>query len=283
MTSYSPHRVFLIIAVAILAIVQTLDNYYAARYHCIDNRQVEKTQQSDRIFVVSLQGTPGVHKSNLGRLDSFTEALTKSCGFTPAFEVCDGVYNSRRGYGPTLSFLFCLEKAQLMNFNVTIIFEDDARINNNGVTFCDQGYRQRYIWSQLPSDTFIAFLGGHSWKYSGLERRGEGKYQFIELKASWGAYAYAVPKNSLRLLIDTLKEEVIHGTRKDGIHQHHNFISPETAFYTAAEAHQKKIYVVKPLLVWHEGGYSNTWQKERVNITGYEVLDQSKCVLGVKC
>lgn len=232
------------------------------------NTQVEK-MQIDKIFVISLQNTPGVHESNLGRLDKFSKAWTEACGFAPSFEICDGVYNSHRGYGPTLSFLFCLEKAQFMNINVTVLFEDDARLGERAIDFCHKSYRRENLWRNLPSDTFLAFLGGHSWEYTGKEIRG-GSYRFHELSLSFGAYAYAIPHDSLRTLIDMFKGEIVYGHRENGIHQHHDWLSPERAFYIAAKAHNKKIYSIDPLLIWHEGGFSNTWQRERGNITGNE-------------
>lgn len=236
--------------------------------------------QHDRIFVVSLQGTPGVHKSNSRRLDKFSEAWKKSCGFDFDFEHCPGVHDERRGYGPSLSFLFCLERAQQMDVNVSVIFEDDARPFEGSPEVCNEMIRQR-MWSHLPLDTFIAFLGGHSWNFTGPSQ-GDESHQYRDVSSSWGAYAFAVPRSTLHPLIATLKDQIVYGYQKDGVHKHHNYLSPEEAFYDAAKKTNKKIYAVHPLHVWHEGGFSNTWKKDRGSIVGIEEATPD-CPLGSTC
>jgi len=61
---------------------------------------------------------------------------------------------------------------------------------------------------------------------------------------------------------------------------HHNSLDPEPTFYRAAREYRKKIYAFNPLVIWHEGGYSNTWGKVRGNITGLETKKQGIKVSG---
>mmetsp|Transcript_27031 Transcript_27031/g.39553 ORF Transcript_27031/g.39553 Transcript_27031/m.39553 type:complete len:166 (-) Transcript_27031:1922-2419(-) len=99
----------------------------------------QQKQPYDGIFVISLQGTPNADPHNEGRLDDFKKAWRKSCGSDPEINVCPGVMDDRRGYGLTRSWLNCLQMAKNMNLEVTMVFEDDARLFDNvsSLNFCD--------------------------------------------------------------------------------------------------------------------------------------------------
>jgi hypothetical protein len=224
------------------------------------------------VFVISLQGTSGVDYHNEGRLDAFQSKWQESCKLAPPthIEHCPGVFDSRRGYGVTLSLLLCLERAKEFNLDVTVILEDDARLFDSPADFCDIAKRKEHYWNRLPSDTFIAFLGGHNWEYPSKEAE-ESTSQYKELKMSFGAYAFAVPRDSLVSVLNEIKDDVVHGFRDmNGKHLHRDFLSPERTFYRTCTKHNKRIYVVNPLVIWHEGGFSNTWMKNRASITGNE-------------
>lgn len=234
------------------------------------------------IFVISMQGTPGVDARNEGRFDEFQSKWNASCNTsnnhtaTPITHTnivhCPGVYEPRRGYGLTLSWLLCLERAKDYDLDVTVIFEDDARLFDRSVdSFCDWKVRQKEYWQHLPKDAFLAFLGGHNWEYPSKTIENDVETKYKELKLSFGTYAFAVPRDSLQSLLDTIKEDIVGGFRdENGKHLHHNFLSPERSWYRAAERKGKKIYGVNPLVIWHEGGFSNTWKKDRGSITGEE-------------
>mmetsp|Transcript_17080 Transcript_17080/g.28973 ORF Transcript_17080/g.28973 Transcript_17080/m.28973 type:complete len:350 (+) Transcript_17080:45-1094(+) len=120
------------------------------------------------IFVVSLQGTPGAHESNNGRLDLFKEKWQIACGSSSAstnIEHCPALFDKRRGYGLTQAWIFCLWRARQLDEGAAIFLEDDARLFENSTQeFCDINKRGELL-SKLPSDTFVAFLGCHTWSY----------------------------------------------------------------------------------------------------------------------
>lgn len=224
------------------------------------------------VFVISLQGTSGVDYRNEGRLDAFRSKWQESCKLAPPtyIEHCPGVFDSRRGYGVTLSLLLCLQHAKEFNLDVTVILEDDARLFEHSTDFCDIAKRKEKYWDGLPRDTFIAFMGGHNWEYPSKEAE-ESIAQYKELTLSFGAYAFAVPRDSLDSVLDEIKDDVVHGFRNvNGKHLHRDFLSPERTFYRTSAKYNKRIYAVNPLAFWHEGGFSNTWMKNRASITGNE-------------
>jgi hypothetical protein len=240
----------------------------------------QQKQPYDGIFVISLQGTPNADPHNEGRLDDFKKAWRKSCGSDPEINVCPGVMDDRRGYGLTRSWLNCLQMARNMNLEVTMVFEDDARLFDNvsSLNFCDAEKRQGKVWQNVPEDTFIAFLGGHTWTYADQgvkkkERLGSQHSQYLETSFSYGTYGFAVPRRSLDTLLNTIKDDLAHGfIDEDGVRQS-EFLSPEKSWYGKAREVGKKMYAIHPLAVWHEGGFSNTWKIDRESITGEEEDD----------
>lgn len=238
----------------------------------------KKQQQHnfDGIFVISLQDTPNSDLHNEGRLDSFKEAWRKSCGsLDPEIRLCPGVLDDRRGYGLTLSWLTCLQMAMSMNLEVTMIFEDDARLfdNESALDFCDVEKRRSKVWVDLPEDTFIAFLGGHTWTYDQEPDSSLQPSKFLQTSFSYGTYGFAVPRQSLDTLLETIKGDIAHGfVDEEGVRQT-EFLSPEKSWYGKARDVGKKMYAIHPLAVWHHGGFSNTWKMDRESITGEEEDD----------
>jgi hypothetical protein len=245
----------------------------------LSHERAKKQNFFDGIFVISLQGVANSDAHNKGRLDSFKEAWRKSCGsLDPGIRVCPGVVDERRGYGLTRSWLDCLQMARDMNFGVTMIFEDDARLfdNESALDFCDVGKRQSKVWGNLPEDTFIAFLGGHTWTYD----HEPDSSRFRQAYFSYGTYGFAVPRQSLDVLLETFKGDIAHGfVDENGVRQT-EFLSPEKSFYGKARDVGKKVYAINPLAVWHQGGFSNTWKVDRESITGDEEDDDGDYDVG---
>ena len=219
-------------------------------------------ESGDGIFVISLQGVPGADKRNEGRLDAFSQAWERSCGSPPKIHHCPGVMDARRGYGLTRSWLQCLEMARTMDLDVTIIFEDDARLfeRDSSLSFCNATARKTEFWSRLPDDTFLVFLGGHTWTYadgegeSGGGSSGLGEYR--EASSSYGTYGFALPRKSFDEILGTIRNDTDHGFVDEKGVIHTNFLSPERSWYLKAKVFGKKIYAASPLTVWHEGGFS---------------------------
>jgi len=223
------------------------------------------------IFVISLQGTPGAHESNDGRLDLFKEKWRIACGSSSAstnIEHCPAPFDKRRGYGLTQAWIFCLWRARQLDEEAAIFLEDDARLfENRTQEFCDVNKRGELL-SKLPSDTFLAFLGGHTWSYE------DSAVPFRRVRNSYGTYGFLVPRNSIDDFHAALTHGLLHGSKDRKQNVHHNSLDPEPTFYRAAREYRKKIYAFNPLVIWHEGGYSNTWGKVRGNITGLETKKQ---------
>ncbi len=241
-------------------------------------------QPYDGIFVISLQGTPNADPHNEGRLDSFKSAWRKHCGTDPEINICPGVMDERRGYGLTKSWLNCLTVAQSLELEVTMIFEDDARLFDNeaSLDFCDAEQRRRNVWDPLPKDTFIAFLGGHTWTYKDPKQKellasssssSSRPSQYLETTFSYGTYGFAVPRRSLDTLLNTIKSDLTNGFIDEGGVRQAEFLSPEKSWYGKAREVGSKIYAIHPLAIWHEGGFSNTWKMDRGSITGEEEDD----------
>mmetsp|Transcript_18292 Transcript_18292/g.27712 ORF Transcript_18292/g.27712 Transcript_18292/m.27712 type:complete len:305 (+) Transcript_18292:153-1067(+) len=262
------------------------------------SRLGEKKERVDGIFVVSLQGSTGADDRNEGRLDAFKEKWRRSCGgATPPIYHCPGVIDARRGYGLTISWLRCLERAKQMDLEVNVIFEDDARLfeRPESLSFCDAEKRRSTLWSGLPEDAFVTFLGGHDWKYRNADEEEGGTtndvvpnslasdfiIRFQETSFFFRTYGFAVSRHGLDLLLETIRGDVANGWRdEDGV-LHTEFLSPEKSWYRVARDRGKKMYAAHPLIVWHEGGFSNTWKKDRGSITGEEVNDVGGGIRGV--
>ncbi|KAL7526168.1 hypothetical protein ACHAWF_001656 [Thalassiosira exigua] len=239
-------------------------------------RAIPDANATEGIFVVSMQGTPGVDKRNARRLDAFKRKWKEKCGTVPEIRHCPGVYHPRRGFGVTTSFYFCLIEAQERDLDVTVVFEDDARLEAKAAAFCDGEHRRRELYSNLPDDTFVAHLGGHGWIYQndpgGEADRQDGTdspYRFRPSSKSYGAYGYVVPRKSLRHLLEMFEFDLVNGmVHWNGTHKTHGSVSPEYSFYRYAELRGETVYAVDPLVVWHEGGFSNTWGNQRNEIRG---------------
>lgn len=248
-----------------LIVIVTFFHFYLNSLKLCGGKEEEEEKNNaltiDRIFVVSMQNTLSADSRNQGRFDQFMESWEKSCGHPIDVEYCHGINDPRRGFGLTLSFLLCLLRAKDMNLDVTIIFEDDARLNEMALDFCDADQRRMNYWSMLPKDAMLVFLGGHSWEYSNPPQGNKAQYR--ETSMSFGTYGYAVPKSGLRSLINAVEEDLVTGGHRDknGLLVSSDYLSPEHNWYRAAKSIGMKIYSIDPLTVWHQGGFSNTWKK----------------------
>lgn len=198
------------------------------------------------MYVVSLQRVKNAHPSNKHRLDKFISAWEDVCGVKPEVHVCDGVLDNRRGFGVTQAFVACLDQAMKNNDDYALFFEDDARLVNSELcTGVD--------WSDTPEDTFLVMLGGHAWKYA--YPSSEEKYR--KMLESYGLYGFMVPVRNMQNLRAGWDQDLTKNVAT---------LSPDVSWYKHAAAAGKSVYAREPLLVWHEGGYSNTWQRYRGNI-----------------
>ena len=142
-----------------------------------------------------------------------------------------------------------------------------THIYDKETTFCDNE-RRKELWTNIPSDTLLIFLGGHSWVYP--NKKTNYSEVFKESSLSFGAYGLAVPHQSINILSAVLEEAIRRGfSDENGVH-HRDFLSPERIWYRLAQRINKKNYAVDPLIVWHEGGFSNTWGRMRGDLTGVE-------------
>jgi len=257
----------IIVGAITFLLLATLLLYSIVIMHIFGSGSVNNNKSSnDKIFVISLQGTPNADPHNEGRLDVFKNAWKMNCGGTvPKITHCPGVMDARRGYGLTLSLLNCFQVAKTMGLDVTMIFEDDARLfdRESSLNFCSAEKRKSKVWAGLPEDAFIAFLGGHEWKYAEDPNDGDvggkggdmGISRFVRTQFSYGAYGFAVPRQSLDQLLETIKEDLAHGFLDENGVRHTEFLSPVKSWYRRAALVNKKIYAVHPLAVWHEGEF----------------------------
>lgn len=221
-----------------------------------------REETTNAIFVVSLQGTPGANKRNQLRLDKFRDIVRDSCGGNaPEIIHCPGIDDNRRGYGLTAAHLICFRKAIEMDQEVSFFFEDDARPFQDDVKkFCELISASMDISEYSPGDSMLTFLGGHHWQTNELSTRSN----LLESYFSFGTYAFAVPRRTLKLLLVNAENDLVNGFRDEkNKYLHSNFLSPERSWYRLAQTLGLKVYLINPLLVWHEKGYSNTWKMER--------------------
>jgi hypothetical protein len=75
-------------------------------------RQSAASNSGLRVYVVTMDGTPGSHRGNRGRLNRMRLAWATSCPNNPVeFVVCPGIGHPIRGHGLTLSFVQCINRA----------------------------------------------------------------------------------------------------------------------------------------------------------------------------
>ena len=95
--------------------------------------------------------------------------------------------------------------------------------------------------------------GGHTWKYA--DPSSEEKYR--KTLGSYGSYGFMVPVRNMETLRAGWNQELATNAAT---------LSPDVSWYKHAAAAGKSVYARDPLLVWHEGGYSNTWHTHRDSI-----------------
>ena len=197
------------------------------------------------IYVVTLQGVENAHHTNANRLDRFRMAWNSTCGTMPTVHICPGHLHSVRGHGVTAAYVSCFDRAFDDGNEYPMFFEDDARLVNGRL--CSGGE-----WDQLPHDTFLVLMGGHNWKYGSFNSSG-----FQDVLYSFGMYGFMVPRQNLKYLSRAFQRELQSRTTA---------LSPDVSLFQHAQVVQKRVYALKPLLIDHIAGYSNTWHKKRAAI-----------------
>lgn len=186
--------------------------------------------------MISLQGVQGAASENEGRLNSFCNEWKNTCGEAIWFHHCPGIIDSRRGFGLTQSFVACFDRAMDDGQEISLFFEDDAR-----------------LWEKAPTDTMLIMLGGHGWHFDDTN----GNIMFRETMASYGSYGFAVPLVNLKALRDGYAAK---------LNSDADFLAPDKSWYKHAWHLGKKIYKINPLVVWLKEGYSNLWGGYRGSI-----------------
>ena len=213
-------------------------------------------------YVISLQGVPGAHPNNAGRLDLFRKHFSDVCGQAVQIEVCPGVLDGRRGYGITRAFVDCLAHAQRRGSDLSFFFEDDARLfseDSRTPELCDAEFH-RSLYARKPRDALVVMLGGHKWKY-GQEAPSEGTHSdFKHVVWGLGAYAFAISKQDIPLLRSGWAQDLA----QEGFFSpdfQERALSPDVSWYGHAAKRGKRLYAYDPLLVMHLEGWSNTWNQ----------------------
>jgi hypothetical protein len=154
---------------------------------------LSETTDNLRIYVITLQGVNGAPKANQNRFDTFIGNWTSVCGDESDIRRCPGALDKRRGYGLTNGFRNCIALAEressVDDDQPVLFFEDDARLFD--ARFCAAAFRRR-LWSTMPTDTFLALLGG--WRFRFPTNRHTGiswSRSFVPLTSSWGSSVFS--------------------------------------------------------------------------------------------
>jgi len=213
-------------------------------------------------YVISLQGVPGAHANNAGRLDRFIRHFDDMCGQAIQFQVCPGVLDGRRGYGITRAFVRCLAQAQIDGSDLAFIFEDDARLfaeDGRSPRFCDGDF-QRAFFTRKPLDALVVMLGGHKWKYSAEAKAGGAHSDFKHVLWGLGAYAFAVSRQDMPILRSGWAQDLAQQGFFSPDFQE-PALSPDISWYDHASKHGKRVFAFDPILALHMEGWSNTWNQ----------------------
>jgi len=207
-------------------------------------------------YVISLQGVDGSDSANSDRLDAFLSQWEAKCKNSAIkFEVCPAVLHPKRGFGLVQSFVNCFDKAIEDNVTAGFFFEDDAELVQS--SFCFPEYQSDIIRG-LPDNAYSLLLGGHRWRF--LKYR---ETRYVRVGAASGSFGFAVPQANLRHLRDSFDRD----TRSKNIH-----LSPDRDWFQHARETGKQIYAANPQIVRHVPGYSNTWNRTRL-----EKLEEVRC------
>jgi len=115
-------------------------------------RQSAASNSGLRVYVVTMDGTPGSHRGNRGRLNRMRLAWATSCPNNPVeFVVCPGIGHPIRGHGLTLSFVQCIDRAIEDGVEWPIFLEDDARLEENAAEICQKANFDDFARS-IPTD-----------------------------------------------------------------------------------------------------------------------------------
>jgi hypothetical protein len=122
----------------------------------------KSTSGSSRMYVLTLDGVPGAHSSNTGRLRRMREAWAASCPEDSiSFEVCLGVTHPIRGHGVVSAMTQCIDRAIRDGVDDAFFFEDDARLESNATELCQQRSRDNFV-RNAPDDALLVFIGAHT-------------------------------------------------------------------------------------------------------------------------
>jgi hypothetical protein len=204
------------------------------------------------VYVVSLSGVSGAHDSNHMRLNNFTHSWREKCGPEIILKVCPGVISKRRGYGLTKGFVNCFEQAMNDKQDYYVFFEDDARLKTS--EFCNASYRD-FIWETVDREkVLLILLGGHTVKINPFFNK---TGLTTEAMSSYGSYGFMLGHKNLKNLHDHYVENLSAPNQEP--------LSPDISWYNLARRLKKKILIMSPTIILHIAGYSNTWNKMRIN------------------
>jgi hypothetical protein len=230
-----------------------------------NSTETQDLVMTTKIVVVTLDGVEHAHASNHGRLQQLFSSWREVCGQVAEFQVCPGVADPTRGHGVTKAFIRCLNKVLEDPVEVLVVLEDDARIFETAAEFCTvQGLRK--LADSFPSDTLVGLLGGH--RFSVREIDNVSKFQgrhIVPLKMSYGAFSWVIRRSKIPFVTEQFESDLRRGGK----------LAPDIALYRAADSHKLRVYGISPLVFWHEGGYSNTHKRKRLDIKGTDIYSAS--------
>ena len=161
--------------------------------------------------------------------------------------------------------------------------------------FCDATAREK-MWADAPADAFLILYGGHKFKFSrGQQNPPQAAHHFQRLRFSYGTYGFGLPRRSLFALRDHYARDLKEAGGEDLLarnitptskstartaptagaesansppEKEQQVLAPDVALYSHAKASTTSpwIYASKPLLVWHQAGFSNTHNHSRGQI-----------------
>ena len=116
----------------------------------------EQNSTRTHVYVVTLQGVAGADEHNAGRLDRFFSKWEAMCGRDgPAFTVCPGIIDKRKGYGLTRTYINCLDRANATGAHAAFFLEDDALPFD--AALCTDRSRAAMM-HHAPDDAFLVML-----------------------------------------------------------------------------------------------------------------------------
>ena len=248
---------------------------------------------SVRVYVVTMDGVPGSGSHNQGRLNSMRSAWATQCPNNPVdIVVCPGVQHPIRGHGTTIAIAHCIDRAIEDGVEWPIFLEDDARLEDNAAEICQQRNFDDFArgvptdallvymgsWCQFPADWVDPATLREKWptavkRQTWITPKGF-QISFRHLLTSYGLYAWTAPKRNLVELRKhhfkylTMTEPDLRGSFAEPLKPNNTALAPDLNAYQLAEDMGLRIYDTQPTLVYHAGGYSNTWKSRGHKVVG---------------